>query len=65
MHSASAVGDDDPNGEDTGATYVFEAAGEDWFQQAKLAPWREDCRFAGSEPCASYAASMGWLIPAC
>lgn len=33
-----AVTDDDPNGEDAGSVYVFEGAGEDWTQTAKLAP---------------------------
>ena len=33
-----ALGDDDPNGEDAGSTYVFENADGEWTQQSKLAP---------------------------
>lgn len=34
----SAWPDDDPNGEDAGAVYVFEGSGDSWQQATKLAP---------------------------
>ncbi|WP_254762963.1 FG-GAP repeat protein [Natrinema marinum] len=41
-----AVGDEDPNGgsESAGSAYVFEASGDGWSQQAKLAPTDGDPR---------------------
>ncbi|WP_246391658.1 FG-GAP repeat protein [Halosimplex pelagicum] len=33
-----AYGDEDPNGEEAGSAYVFEAVGDSWTQRAKLAP---------------------------